>query len=125
MLPHEAFNSGTRERRLPRQHLVQHTAEGIDITPPVQVLTASCLLGTHVLRGPHRNSGLREPLSARRIDRAGDPEVGDHRVLALEQNVLGLDVAVQHVVLMGEVQGIGHLGGDPQGLVERELSFLR
>ncbi len=40
---------------------------------------------------------------------------------ALEQDVPGLDVAVQHVVLVGKAQGVGHLGGDAQRVLEREL----
>ncbi len=39
----------------------------------------------------------------------------------LEQDVLGLDIPVQHVVLVREAQGIGHLGSDPQRVVEGKL----
>ncbi|CAN5836379.1 hypothetical protein BH24GEM1_BH24GEM1_30080 [soil metagenome] len=39
----------------------------------------------------------------------------------MQQDVLGLDVAVHHVVPVGVVQRRGHLPGDPQGIGHGEL----
>jgi len=39
----------------------------------------------------------------------------------VQQDVLGLDVPVDHPPPVGVVQRVRHLGGDPHGLVDREL----
>ncbi len=49
-----------------------------------------------------------------------DAEVGDPRVSVGQQNVLGLDVAVDHMVAVGVVQRVGDLPGDPHGILHRE-----
>jgi len=41
--------------------------------------------------------------------------------VGLEQDVLGLDVAVDDVVLVGVAQGIGHLAGDLERVGKRKL----
>ena len=52
----------------------------------------------------------------------GDPEVGDQRAAVLgEQQVLGLDVAVDHAVLVGVLERLGRLAGDPERVVHGEL----
>ena len=38
-----------------------------------------------------------------------------------EQDVLGLDVAMQDAVLVGVLQGVGHFAPDPKGVFDREL----
>ena len=53
--------------------------------------------------------------------RLGHAEVGDHRVAAAQQDVLRLDVPVDHAAAMGIGQGVGHLRGDGQRLVHREV----
>ena len=39
----------------------------------------------------------------------------------LEQDVLGLDVAMHHALAVGVGQGVGHLTGYADGVVDREL----
>ena len=46
-----------------------------------------------------------------------------HIMIAAEQDVLGLDVAVNDSVLVSVVQGIRRLAGNPQSLIQRELPF--
>ena len=53
--------------------------------------------------------------------RARDAEVGDHRVTRLEEDVLGLDVAMHHALAVGVGQGVGHLARDADGVVDGEL----
>lgn len=59
------------------------------------------------------------PLSARR-----DPEVGHQCVRVGQENVLGLDVAVNDAVPMRVVEGTGYLASDADGVLERELSLV-
>ncbi len=53
--------------------------------------------------------------------RQGDPEVADHRVAGLDQDVLGLDVPVNHSAPVGEFQDSSHRAREPQRLVDRKL----
>ena len=50
----------------------------------------------------------------------GDAEVGDDRLTLLEQDVLGLDVAVDHVEPVGVGQRAGHGSGDTERHVHRQ-----
>jgi hypothetical protein len=59
-------------------------------------------------------------VAARGGDRGGDPEVGHHRLTLLQQDVLRLDVAVDHPVAMGIGQRAGHGAGDPKRLLHRQ-----
>jgi hypothetical protein len=45
-------------------------------------------------------------------DRSGHPEIGDHGVSLVQQDVLGLDVAVDHLAPVGVVQRLSHLPCD-------------
>ena len=58
-------------------------------------------------------------------DGPGHPEVGHHRLVAIDQDVLGLDVAVDHAVGMGVPSALRHLADDLHRLVERQLALAR
>ena len=85
------------------------------------VLLARRLLGAHVGRGPDRQPGLGQAIvHARQGPR--DAEVGDQgAAVAGEQQVLGLDVPMDHAVSVGVLERPGRLGGDPERRVHREL----
>ena len=53
----------------------------------------------------------------------GHAEIGDDRLAVLEQDVLRLDVAVDHALAVGVVQGERHLARDPQGDGHGELAL--
>src|SRR6266702_96790 len=113
-----------REWRVSRQHLVEHTAETIEIAAAIELLDPPRLLRAHVPRGAHRDARPRYSPSACHSDRPGDTEVAHHRMTGLEQDVLRLDVAMHDVATMGVVQGVRHLAGDVQRVLERELALV-
>ena len=106
---------------LARQHLVHDAAERIEIAPAVELVLAGRLLRTHVGRGAESESGRGELLPTRGAHRPGDAEVRHHRLVALQQNVLGLDVPVHDPLRMRVAQRGQHLPRDPEGLVQWEL----
>jgi hypothetical protein len=52
-----------------------------------------------------------------------DAEVGDQRLPIVQQDVLGLDVAVDHALAMCVVERAGHLAGDAHRVGDRQLTF--
>ena len=92
-------------------HLVEHDPERVDVAAGVDGLALG-LLGREVGGRAHDRAGLGEAL-ARLADGPGDAEVG-HLDLAgvVDQDVAGLDVAVDHAAAVGEVQGAGHVRAD-------------
>ncbi|MEZ4588221.1 MAG: hypothetical protein R2909_17725 [Gemmatimonadales bacterium] len=70
---------------------------------------------------PRAQARLGHPLAAGGLDREGDPEVGHRGVAVLEQDVLGLDVAVDHPETVRVAEGVGDLAGDENGILDREL----
>ncbi len=122
MLVHDALDRRPGERRLPRQHLVEHAPQRVQVAPPVEVPFSRSLLRTHVLHGvPTAIPVSVSLLAAGRADRPGDAEVGHHGVAALQQDVLRLDVAVNDAVAVGVAQRVGYLTGDLQRVVDGEL----
>src|SRR5207253_1505501 len=112
-----------QKRRMPRQHLVQHTAQGVGIRPPVDVRFGRRLLRAHIAGRAHGESGVRQLLRACRHDRARNAEIRDDRLPAGEQDVLWLDVPVHHIVAVGVAQGARHLPGNPHGFLDGQLRF--
>ena len=111
------------EGLLAGDHLVQHAAEGVDVAPAVH-LTAAGLLRAHVGGGAEGEAGLGELSHARDLEGAGHAEVGHPGVSAAQEDVLGLDVAVDHSAPVGAVEGVGDFPGQADGLLQRELPPL-
>jgi hypothetical protein len=85
------------------------------------VAVARRLLRAHVRRRAQGEPGCGEP---RFVGRDGDPEVGQHRVaVLLEQDVLGLDVAVDDPAPVGMLQPGRHPGDDAEGRLDRQLDL--
>ena len=103
------------ERRLARDHLVEHDAEGVDVAPAVD-RRALGLLGREVGGRPHDRAGLGQVLLG--VGGPGDAEVGDlHVAVGVDEHVARLHVAVHDAVAVGEGEGGGHVGGDVRGAV--------
>lgn len=102
------------ERRFTRDHLVEHTGEGVLVGPAIDLLLAPRLLRTHVDWRAHDHPRGGE-LFVHVAHRPGHPEVGHHDLVALEQDVVGLDVAVDDALFMG----LGQRRADGPGDGER------
>jgi hypothetical protein len=57
------------------------------------------------------------------LHRQRDAEVGDERMTTLEENVLGLDVAVDDAERVGRTQRVGDFARNTQGVTEWQLAF--
>ena len=105
------------ERDVAGEHLVEHDAERVDVGLAVDVV-AERLLGRDVVgRAEHAAVGGQAVVA----QRAGDPEVRDlGRALRVEQDVLGLDVAVHDLVRVRAAERAGDLDRVGQRLVDRQ-----
>ncbi|GAA1558000.1 hypothetical protein GCM10009678_46220 [Actinomadura kijaniata] len=106
------------ERGLPRQQLVQRRAQRVDVGGD-----AGRAALQHLGRGVVRRERLGVAL-VEGVHQPGDAEVGQ-RGLAVpgDQDVLRLDVAVQHVGLVRGGQRARHLDADPQHLGDRQRAL--
>ncbi len=122
-LRYDCLCVGSGERRLAGQHFVEDRAQRVDIGPGIDRL-ARGLLGAHVLGSAEAHPGLRDPHTAAvASSRERDPEVGHHRAAVVEQDVVGLDVAMNHPVAMGVVEPGGDFARDPNRVVNRKLNL--
>jgi len=70
---------------------------------------------------PSERARSREAIHPGALERQRDTEVRHHRLSFVQQNVLGLDVAVDDPVAVRMVQGACHLGRDPDRFAHGEL----
>ena len=115
----------TIERRRTGEHVVEHDPEGVDVGATVQGI-ARRLLGTHVLRCSDYHAFAGEGRAAllllRSLRRFRDPEVRHQDVAApVEQDVVGLDVAMHDLVAMRVRERIRDLPGDARRVADGKL----
>ena len=109
MLQGDGQRAVPAEWNLPRQHLEKDDPQAVNVGPLVEIATA-CLLRRDVLGRPQHRAGLSQ---LDRSHHSGDAEVGQLRVAGgVEEDVLRLDVAMDHVLVVGEIEGIGELRRD-------------
>ena len=84
----------------------------------VHVRIAGGLLRRHVGRGAEGEAERGQGVPARGgfRHRLGHAEVGDQRMLSGEQHVVGLDVAMDHALLVGVGERVGHFAENPRRL---------
>ena len=71
---------------------------------------------------PTREPRFSESLDPACVQRPGDPEVRHERAAVLgEEQVLGLDVPVNHSVVVGILERPGGVGGNPKCILHRQL----
>ncbi len=116
------LGGGAGERRLTGQHLVKHAGQTVLVAPGIHRSLAACLLRTHIRRSAHREPRFSESLDARCVQRPGDAEVRYERAAVLgEEQILGLDVPVNHPVVVGILERPGGVGGNPKCILHRQL----
>ena len=111
-------------RRLAGKHLVGDRAQCVDVAPRVEVAFAGRLLGAHVLEVPSDSPVPVKRSPADLLSGERDAEVREQRLSVLEQDVLGLDVSMDHALAMREVQRAGDLPRDANAS-STESSFSR
>ena len=119
---HDRHRVLASERRLASEHFVQHAAQAVQIGGRAHGL-ASGLLWGHVHRRPDGHSRLCQLLRIGFTDRLRDPKVRDQRMLARQQNILWLHVAMDDALLVRKPQCTRYLDGDANGVVHRKLSL--
>ncbi len=103
------------ERSGAGDHFIQHAAERPQIAAVVD-LAALRLLGRHVGHGAHRSLGFGQP---RRFGQPRQAEVHDGDLAVLgDQNVGGLDVAVNDAFLVGGLQALRDLPADFERILD-------
>ena len=75
------------------------------------------------MRGAQREPRFRHATAGRRSHCQRDAEIGHHRPTVVQQDVLRLDVSVDHAVRVRVVQCTGHIAGNAHGFVHAELRF--
>ncbi len=110
------------EGRLARQHLVEDAPKAVDVGPAIEIAIRHALFGAHVVRSAERDAGLRQLLLARGGCRPGDPEIHHQGMPVIDQDVLGLDVAVYDALLVRVLERIGCFGREEHGIVDAEWS---
>ena len=109
-----------RERRTPGHHLVEHAPERVDVAPAVHLGVRAGLLGAHVARRAHYGADGGDPVAAG-VGGPGDPEVGDEgATVPGEEDVLGLDVAMDHALPVGVLERLRRLTRDADRVRDRE-----
>ena len=110
------------ERRRAGEHLVADDAERVDVAAAVELALADRLLGRHVRRRAHGDAGDGEPRVAR--GGARDAEVGDHGAArrAVEQDVVGLHVAMHDAARVRVRERVGHVGEDAPRVGDRQAA---
>ena len=124
MLRHHRPRAVAAERRLAREHLVDHAGEAVDITRGAQLFIAARLLRTHVLRRPDGKTDFRHTVLGIATG-ARHAEVGQDGVAVGEQDVLGLHVAMHESLAVREVEAGPDLLCDAKRVLHGKLRVFQ
>ncbi len=98
--------------------------ERVDVGAPVDLLLPLDLLGGEVVRRADHLADPGQAVAGARAAVLGEPEVGQVGVAAVDEDVGGLDVAVDQTGDVGGVQRGGDLAADVQHPVGAEPALL-
>ena len=127
MLTRPAFVAFGVEGRLAGEHLVEESAEGVEVGASVELGGGGSapLLGGGVGHGEQSSAGA--GVGGAGLLGGHDAEVGDLGKpcggVALQENVFRLDVAVDHAFGVGRAEAFGDLAGDGEGEGDGETSL--
>lgn len=107
----------------PGQQLVAEDSHCVKISPVIRGGIGGRLFRRHVRWRAHGEAHRRH--GARLAQRLRDAEVGDHGMPRLDEDVLGLDIAVRHATFVRERERVEHLPQESHGVRERQRSFTR
>jgi len=107
----------SQEWRLAHQHLIQHAPQAVHIGARIDSAAPHQLLGAHISQRPY-GVAPGERVAAGGADRARDTEVGHPGVISGQEDVFGLDVAMDDAVRVCVGQRIADLEGDAQRFLE-------
>ena len=108
----------TGEGRLPSQAGVEHATQRVNVAAAVGILGVLGLLQRHVPGRADRVPGLGQRHVL--VELLDHPQVGDlDLALAVDEDVVRLDVAVDQVPLVGVLQCPGAAQDDVQGIAQR------
>ena len=107
----------TGDRGPQRQQFVEGRSKCIDVSPAIdERVLAQRLLGAHV---PQRSRKITRERRARRCPNVSHPEIGHPEVTTpVEQQVGGLDIAVDDPLVVSVTQGLGRLHAQSSDRVE-------
>ena len=111
---------------MPREQLVREQADRVDVHAMICSRIRRELLGRHVGRRADRHAGGGAAMRRNgRTQRLRDAEVGDERVQARRQDVVGLDVAVHHAARMRVRECVHHVVQDAHDIAHRQALLPR
>ena len=110
------------EWRNPGEHFVGHHAERVDVRPVIELALSSNLFRRHVRRRPNhcRRRRHRALGGFGGLERTGNAKIGQEGVRPGEQDVVGLDVAVDHALRVRVGQPVSHLTQNLHGFADRQ-----
>ena len=112
------------ERQLPRQHLIADNPQRIQIGAAIHLALSHRLLRTHIRWRAYGNAGRRQLLVP--FGRPRNAEVGDHHAprRAIQQDIVGLDIAVHHARAVCVLQCARHVAQYAPHDIERWARLL-
>jgi hypothetical protein len=120
-LAEHRLRGASHVRRIAREQLEEHRTERVDVARRSDDLIAGRLLGAHVVGRADAQPRLGQARPARRSHRERDAEVPHDRLPRLDQDVRGLDVAVDHAVLVRVFERARHRHREAYRLVHGQL----
>ncbi len=119
-LAHRFQGRGPEEGRPAGEHFIEDCPQAEDVRSRGELSRAAGgLLGRHVGRRADRRPRLGD--RALPLQQAGQAEIGQVRFTAgVEEDVGGLEIAMEHAALMGVMDGAGERGQEHRRLARRE-----